>query len=267
MEEDVPAGPEDPERPASTLDSVINLPVVTLLKFSDRCPRTCTITRSRERVAARPDAGVQRRRTVKGWTREWLDEKASTENGAPAHAGLGATARSRCWQRRSEAEVDDYLAGRASTVDAASYHWRHETCWYAVKKGAQAHWTGDRKASTLWEIDNPRKSETGHSAQKPVECMQRAIHNHKGDVYDPFVGSGTTVIAGEQEGRIVYAICNVSDILLYYVRDERSAHTWNQIHLKHSPEHIASKYRADDKGRLHTLSDMTSPTYLQGFRP
>ena len=36
--------------------------------------------------------------------------------------------------------------------------------------------------------------------------MQRAIHNHKGDVYDPFVGSGTTVIAGEQEGRIVYAI-------------------------------------------------------------
>ena len=36
--------------------------------------------------------------------------------------------------------------------------------------------------------------------------MQRAIHNHKGDVYDPFAGSGTTVIAGEQEGRIVYAI-------------------------------------------------------------
>ena len=56
------------------------------------------------------------------------------------------------------------------------------------------------------EIDNPRKSETGHSAQKPVECMQRAIHNHKGDVYDPFVGSGTTVIAGEQEGRSVYAV-------------------------------------------------------------
>ena len=32
------------------------------------------------------------------------------------------------------------------------YHWRHEACWYAVKKGAQANWTGDRKASTLWEI-------------------------------------------------------------------------------------------------------------------
>ena len=84
------------------------------------------------------------------------------------------------------------------------YHWRHEPCWYAVKKGAQANWKGGHKASTLWKIDNPRKSETGHSAQKPVECMQRAIH--KGDVYDPFIGSGTTIIAAEQEGRSVYAI-------------------------------------------------------------
>ena len=91
-------------------------------------------------------------------------------------------------------------------ISRGHYHWRHETCWYAVKKGAKAHWKGGRKASTLWEIDNPRKSETGHSAQKPVECMQRAVHNHQGDVYDPFVGSGTTVIAGEQEGRTVYAL-------------------------------------------------------------
>ena len=90
-------------------------------------------------------------------------------------------------------------------IGRGHYHWRHESCWYTVKKGAQAHWKGDRKASTLWEIDNPLKFETGHSAQKPVECMQRAIHNHKGDVYDPFVGSGTTIIAGEQEGRSVYA--------------------------------------------------------------
>ena len=91
-------------------------------------------------------------------------------------------------------------------IGRGHYHWRHETCWYAVKKGAQAHWKWDRKASTLWEIDNPRKSKTGHSAQKPVECMQRAVHNHHGDVYDPFAGSGTTLIACEQEGRRVYAI-------------------------------------------------------------
>ena len=36
--------------------------------------------------------------------------------------------------------------------------------------------------------------------------MQRAINNHQGDVYDPFIGSGTTLIAGEQEGRTVYAL-------------------------------------------------------------
>ena len=55
------------------------------------------------------------------------------------------------------------------------------------KKGAQANWKGGRKASTIWEIKtNLEKSETGHSAQKPVECMQRAIHNHGGNVYDPF---------------------------------------------------------------------------------
>ena len=57
-------------------------------------------------------------------------------------------------------------------IGRGHYHWRHESCWYAVKKGAQAHWKGDRKASTLWEIDNPRKSETVHSAQKPVESTQ-----------------------------------------------------------------------------------------------
>ena len=91
-------------------------------------------------------------------------------------------------------------------ISRGHHHWRHETCWYAVRKGAQASWKGDRKASTIWEIDKPRKSETGHSAQKPVECMQRAIHNHKGDVYDPFIGSGTTVIAAEQEHRRCYAL-------------------------------------------------------------
>ena len=52
---------------------------------------------------------------------------------------------------------------------------------------------------------------------------------------------------------------NISDILLYYVRDGRTTVTWNPIHLKHSEEHIASKYQADANGRLYTLSDMTSP--------
>ena len=45
-----------------------------------------------------------------------------------------------------------------------------------------------------------------HAAQKPVECMERPIRNHEGDVYDPFVGSGTTLIAAERQSRTCYAM-------------------------------------------------------------
>ena len=89
------------------------------------------------------------------------------------------------------------------------YHFQHEPCWYAVRKNATGHWVGDRKQSTLWQIDKPQKSETGHSTQKPVECMRRPIENHTdaGDwVYEPFSGSGTTIIAAEMMGRRCAAI-------------------------------------------------------------
>lgn len=89
-------------------------------------------------------------------------------------------------------------------VGRGHYHSQHEGCIYAVRVGKTARWAGDRKQTTLWEIDKAQKNETGHSTQKPVECMARAIKNHtKGGefVYDPFVGSGTTIIACEQLGR------------------------------------------------------------------
>jgi DNA modification methylase len=94
-------------------------------------------------------------------------------------------------------------------VSRGHYHWQHETLWYAVRKGRTAHWTGDRSQTTLWSIDKPLKSETGHSTQKPVECMRRPIENNSkaGEtVYDPFVGSGSTIIAAEMTGRRCYAI-------------------------------------------------------------
>lgn len=87
------------------------------------------------------------------------------------------------------------------------YHPQHESCWYAAR--GQASWAGDRKQSTLWHIDKPRKSETGHSTQKPVECMKRPIENNSSPgqaVYEPFSGSGTTIIAAEMTGRCCYAI-------------------------------------------------------------
>ena len=94
-------------------------------------------------------------------------------------------------------------------IGRGHYHYQHEPCWYAVRKGGTGHWHGDRKQTTLWQIDKPHKSETGHSTQKPVECMQRPIENNSkpGDaVYEPFSGSGTTIIAGEITGRRVLAM-------------------------------------------------------------
>lgn len=93
-------------------------------------------------------------------------------------------------------------------ISRGHYHWQHEPCWYAVKKGGHGHWSGDRSQTTLWEISH-NKSETGHGTQKPVECMRRPIENNSNPgqaVYEPFSGSGTTIIAAEQTGRCCYAI-------------------------------------------------------------
>ena len=94
-------------------------------------------------------------------------------------------------------------------IGRGDYHPQHEPCWYAVRKNKKGHYDGGRKQSTLWQIDKPKKSETGHSTQKPVECMKRPIENNSSPgqvVYEPFSGSGTTIIAGEMTGRSVYAV-------------------------------------------------------------
>lgn len=109
-------------------------------------------------------------------------------------------------------------AKQHAPISRGHYHWQHEPCWYAVRKGGTGHWAGDRKQTTLWQISNAnafggagdeKKAATGHGTQKPVECMRRPIENnseHGSAVYDPFVGSGTTIIAAEQTGRRCYAM-------------------------------------------------------------
>ncbi len=102
-------------------------------------------------------------------------------------------------------------AKQALVLGRGDYHWRHEPCWYAVRQGAKSGWAGDRKQTTLWEIANnsavgggAREQNWGHGTQKPVECMRRPMVNSSlpGDlVYDPFLGSGTSVIAAEITGR------------------------------------------------------------------
>ena len=93
-------------------------------------------------------------------------------------------------------------------IGRGDYHWQHEPAWYAVRKGKTGHWAGDRKQTTVWGISH-LKSETGHGTQKPVECMKRPIENNSSPgqaVYEPFSGSGTTIIAAEMTGRACYAV-------------------------------------------------------------
>ncbi|MDB6179161.1 DNA methyltransferase [Paracoccus sp. Z330] len=95
-------------------------------------------------------------------------------------------------------------------LSRGDYHWQHEPCWYAVKKRGKGHWAGDRKQTTLWQIANKdQDAETAHGTQKPVECMRRPILNNSSPgqaIYEPFMGSGTTLIAAETTGRVCYGI-------------------------------------------------------------
>src|SRR5580704_3378146 len=128
-----------------------------------------------------------------------------------------------CWHGGGEAassqlalescgfEIRSQLIWRKNNIviSRGHYHYQHEPCWYAVRKGSTGHWNGDRTETSVWDIDKPQMSETGHSAQKPIECMKRPIENNSSPgqaVYDPFVGSGTTIIAAEMTGRACHAI-------------------------------------------------------------
>jgi DNA modification methylase len=95
----------------------------------------------------------------------------------------------------------------AAAMSRQAYHWKHEPCWYAVRRGKTAHWLGSRDQSTIWDAASPKMIMGGstevkenHPTQKPIELMRRPILNHTkrgGLVYDPFLGSGTTLAAAE----------------------------------------------------------------------
>jgi DNA modification methylase len=95
-------------------------------------------------------------------------------------------------------------------LSRGDYHWQHEPCWYAVRAKGKGHWAGDRKQTTLWQIANrDQDADTVHGTQKPVECMRRPILNNSSPgqaVYEPFMGSGTTLIAAETTGRVCLGV-------------------------------------------------------------
>jgi DNA modification methylase len=95
-------------------------------------------------------------------------------------------------------------------LSRGDYHWQHEPAWYAVREKATGHWSGDRKQTTLWQIaSRDQDAATVHGTQKPVECMRRPMLNNSSPgqaVYEPFSGSGTSIISAETCGRHCYAV-------------------------------------------------------------
>lgn len=92
------------------------------------------------------------------------------------------------------------------------YHWQHEPCLYAVRKGATGHWQGVGDQTTLFHIamaGAEDDAETVHGTQKPLDCMRRPILNNSAPgeaLYDPSLGSGTTLIAAELTRRVCVAM-------------------------------------------------------------
>ena len=150
------------------------------------------------------------------WTKAW--ENCSADVAYVWHAGRFTS------QLQSDLEKVGFemvaqiiWAKQHFALSRGDYHWQHEPCWYAVRKGIKHNWQGARDQSTLWEISNlnafgtsvEEDERTAHSTQKPLECMSRPMRNNtqEGDlVYDPFLGSGTTLIAAQKLNRVCYGV-------------------------------------------------------------
>lgn len=91
----------------------------------------------------------------------------------------------------------------AMVMGRQDYQWKHEPCLYGWKDGASHLWASDRKQTTVLEFEKPQKNNL-HPTVKPIKLFDYQIKNNtKGDdiVLDLFGGSGTTIMAAEQNGR------------------------------------------------------------------
>ena len=116
--------------------------------------------------------------------------------------------------RKAFKDAGFYLSGcciwkkNSLVLGRSPYQWQHEPCLYGWKKKGKHQWFSDRKQTTIWEYDRP-KSSRDHPTMKPIQLMAYPIQNSsmRGTiVLDPFLGSGSTLIAADQTGRVCYGI-------------------------------------------------------------
>ena len=116
--------------------------------------------------------------------------------------------------RKAFKDAGFYLSGcciwkkNSLVLGRSPSQWQHEPCLYGWKKKGKHQWFSDRKQTTIWEYDRP-KSSKDHPTMKPIQLMAYPIQNSsmRGTiVLDPFLGSGSTLIAADQTGRVCYGI-------------------------------------------------------------
>lgn len=116
--------------------------------------------------------------------------------------------------RRAFAYAGFYLSGyciwkkQSLVLGRSPYQWMHEPCLFGWKKSGKHQWYTGRKETTIWEFDKPKKN-GDHPTMKPIPLLAYPIMNSSMTnslVLDPFGGSGSTLIACEQTGRICYTI-------------------------------------------------------------
>jgi site-specific DNA-methyltransferase (adenine-specific) len=95
-----------------------------------------------------------------------------------------------------------------STFGRSDYHWKHEPCIYGWLDGASHKWYGDRKQTTVWDIDRPSRSEE-HPTMKPIPLCCKPLENSSeigNIILDVFLGSGSTMVASHQLKRKCYGM-------------------------------------------------------------
>lgn len=137
--------------------------------------------------------------------------------------------------RRAFEESGFYLSGcciwkkNALVLGRSPYQWMHEPCLFGWKKGGKHQWYSDRKQTTVWEYDRPKSSKL-HPTMKPVALMAYPIKNStmtNGIVLDPFLGSGSTLIACEETDRVAMGIEideKFVDVIVKRYIENRSGH-------------------------------------------
>jgi len=116
--------------------------------------------------------------------------------------------------RKAFRDAGFYLSGcciwkkNALVLGRSPYQWMHEPCLYGWKQKGKHQWYSDRKQTTIWEYDRPKASKD-HPTMKPIGLMSYPIRNStmtNGIVLDPFLGSGSTLVACEETERVCRGI-------------------------------------------------------------